>query len=258
MFCSCLQKQNTISSARKDQRILLSVRRNEYHLHNVDRILNLMRMGDLTEENQQKRQSVDVMLCQAFNNLMNIRLNNPRDSIQSFLVKVNQLYPNKLLNENTNLLVVGLYSSTGMKKRLKSGKLKYDSATNSSQGHFILATLDLIEAKVTFIDSLNEKIHKSSFFDFPMVAQTFVDIYACIKLMKKEEASQLSFNQKLMKTQIASDCGLHLCANAELILKNLCPSKQNFRDENIKQIRQYHFLLCDETIKTFRLDLNCQ
>ena len=144
---------------------------------------------------------------------------------------------------------------TGFKRRLQTGKFRYDSRMNKSQGHFILAKLDMTASKVTIIDSLNHEFHRSPYFDFPTVAQTFHDIYSSIKMKKKEEPTQLQFSQQMIQNQFASDCGLHLCANAELILRNLCPEKQTFRDEEIKKIRNYHFLLCDGTMNTFRLEL---
>ena len=227
-------------------------RRNEYFLEDVDRILNIMkRIGDLSADNQSK----DIMLCQAFNNLINIRLKYPYESIEFFTSKINEMFPNGLLKNNTDILVIGLYSSTGMKRRLKNGILKYDSYRNRTQGHFITAKLDLSASRVTFIDSLNEDISRSSYFDFPIIAKILTDVYSSIKMAKNEEPERLQFSQQMMKRQMASDCGLHLCSNAELLIRNLCPGKQYFRDNTIKTIRQYHYLICNGKINSLRLDL---
>ena len=55
------------------------------------------------------------------------------------------------------------------KKQLRRGNFQYDSRTNSTQGHFITAKLDLSKSKVIFIDSPNQDITKSSYFDFPQI-----------------------------------------------------------------------------------------
>ena len=38
-------------------------------------------------------------------------------------------------------------------------------------------------------------------------------------------------------------------------LRNFRPEKQYFRDEDTKRIRHYHYLLCEQKVKTFKLDL---
>ena len=49
--------------------------------------------------------------------------------------------------------------------------------------------------------------------------------------------------------------GLHLLVNTELWLRNCRPEKQYFRDDEIKRIRHYHYLLCEQKLRTFKLDL---
>lgn len=73
--------------------------------------------------------------------------------------------------------------------------------------------------------------------------------------LKKKKPLELQFDQQMMKRQIASDCGLHLLVNTELWLRNCRPEKQYFRDDEIKRIRHYHYLLCEQKLRTFKLDL---
>ena len=186
---------------------------------------------------------------------MRLRLENSFESIDSFLIRVNEMFPNGLFHEETDIVLTGLYSSVGIKKGLRRGKFQYDSRTNVTQGHFITAKLDLCTSKVTFIDSLNQDITKSSYFDFPLLARLFTDVYECIMTLKKKKPIALQFDQQMMKRQMASDCGLHLLVNSELWLRNFRPEKQYFRDEDIKRIRHYHYLLCEQKVKTFKLDL---
>ena len=241
--------------ARKDE-VFGFDRRNEYFLHEVDHILNLMKTNAITsDDDKPKSQSIEIMLCQAFNSLMRLRLENPFESIDSFLIRVNEMFPNGLFHEETDIVLTGLYSSVGIKQRLRRGKFQYDSRTNVTQGHFITAKLDLRTSKVTFIDSLNQDITKSSYFDFPLLARLFTDVYECIMTLKKKKPIALQFDQQMMKRQMASDCGLHLLVNSELWLRNFRPENQYFRDEDIKRIRHYHYLLCEQKVKTFKLDL---
>ena len=73
--------------------------------------------------------------------------------------------------------------------------------------------------------------------------------------VEEKKPMELQFDQQMMKRQMASDCGLHLLVNTELWLRNFRPEKQYFRDEDIKRIRHYHYLLCEQKLRIFKLDL---
>ena len=53
--------------------------------------------------------------------------------------------------------------------------------------------------------------------------------------VEEKKPIALQFDQRMMKRQMASDCGFHLLVNFELWLRNFRPEKQYFRDEDIKR-----------------------
>ena len=116
----CQISENESLNAKNEMRRLNCIdqepgfyKRNEYYLSDVDRLLNMMKLGFITANGQPHDPSIDIMLCQAFNNLINIRLKNPFQSIESFNNEIDQMFPNGLINDKTNILITGLYSSTG-------------------------------------------------------------------------------------------------------------------------------------------------
>ena len=152
--------------ARKDE-VSGFDRRNEYFLHEVDHILKLMKTNAITTvNNETKSPSIEIMLCQAFNSLMRLRLESPTESIEMFLLKVNEMFPNGLFHSETDIVLTGLYSSVGIKKRLRRGNFQYDSRTNSTQGLLLY---------------------------FPLLSKVFTHIYGSIMTLKKTKTFELPF-----------------------------------------------------------------
>ena len=177
-------------------------------------------------------------------------LQQPTASFDSLMSQAKEQFFKGLPFDKFNTLVVGLFSTAGMKRRFKKGEFSYDSST----GHYITAQLNMSTSTVVFYDSINENLRRSSYFDFALIARVFQNIHNYYKKKRNQPLKQLIF-QQLLKSQGNNDCGCHTMINIELLIRKKNPAAQTFNTELIQKIRKYHFLLRHQYIHEFRLKM---
>ena len=77
--------------------------------------------------------------------------------------------------ENFSQLLIGLYSTEGMKQSMKEGVLNLEDY--NTNGHYIMVKLDINSAKAIFYDSYSDDVRKSPYFDFSVISRIIRDMY---------------------------------------------------------------------------------
>ena len=239
-------------------------RSKQYVQGDIDFIINRMRGNDrnfhgvpmVCNENPLSGSNfIDIMNPATFSRLAKMTLHQNSESFESLMTRAEGEFGPGLPFDHFNSLLVGLYSSTGMKQRLKNGEFSYDSYSHDIGGHFIMAKLDMSTSTVVFYDSINSDIRQSSYFDFALIARVFQNIHSYYKLKRNQPLQQIIFQQQALKSQGNNDCGCHTLINIELLLRGQDPALQTYNGQIIQKIRKYHFLLRHQFVHDFRLKL---
>ena len=239
-------------------------RSKQYVQGDIDFIINRMRGDDrnchgvsmVCNENPLSGSNfIDIMNPATFSELAKMTLHQHSESCESLMTRAQGKFAPGVPFEHFNSLLVGLYSTTGMKQRLKKGEFSYDSYSRDTGGHFIMAELNMSTSTVVFYDSINSDIRQSSYFDFALIARVFQNIYSYYKLKRNLPLQLIIFQQQALKSQGNNDCGCHTLVNIELLLREQDPALQTFNSEIIQKIRKYHFLLRHQFVNDFRLKL---
>ena len=236
---------------------------NEYDLGSVSYIIQRFKCGtdqsngpamncpsnDIYSEN-----SAELLNPTMFLKLTQIFLSQPSQTFTEWMNNVKQqLNGNYLPRSRFDKLIIGLFSTTGMKKRFSKGQFAYDSTP--SPGHFITMDLNMQSSSLTIYDTLNTDIRSSEYFDFPLTLTIINYIYCYYKHERNESREALKVIQQKMQKQKSVDCGPHTLMNIELLIQNKNLASQAFNNQLIADVRKYHFLLYESSINDLRLDM---
>ena len=181
-----------------------------------------------------------------------------RPSATAEMIMTDALQPDQLKralpsSQNFQFLLIGLYGSQTLRRKIMAGKFGY--GTMEDAGHFIVCRLDIVSSQVIFYDTLNESIQSSSYFDFPIIFKTLRFIHDFYRTKQNMNRCELNVSQQILQNQRGLNCGCHLLINLELLLWNQNLAEMSFNDEIIKDIRKYHFLLRYTDFDEYRLKL---
>ena len=242
-------------------------RQRQYMLSDVDILINRMRGHNLNyagnslscSENLLSSESfIESINASTFNSLIRLCLTNkslPFNDIMEMALNPLTGFPAGLPTQNCKSVVIGLFSSTNMKRKMKKGIFSYDSANDSGGGHFMLVQLHVDSSKVEIFDSLNYDLRQSPYFFFPIIHRILQGLHDFLKVKRNQPTATIQYIHQKIKQQSNVDCGVHTLINFELLLRRKNPAIQNFDQKLIRTIRRYHYLLKKEVINEFRLEL---
>ena len=116
---------------------------------------------------------------------------------------------------STKVLIIGLYSTTGMKTLNEAGFGREHIAENHA-GHFGLLILNIRRSECTIYDSMNHQFDNSPYFLSTKIKNAVTGLHDFYRRGQGKEKRQLAFSQAVVPGQGLNDCGVHLLANAEL------------------------------------------
>ena len=235
-------------------------RSRQYEIGDIDFIINRWRGSNIQGAKTMAKpfnNGYDCVSPSTINDLIKMIINQPSATAEELMEialrpdKLERALPSK---NNLRILAIGLYGSTGLRRKIKAGKFGFGGADDS--GHYICCKLDIESANVTFFDSLNHNIQSSSYFDWPILIRLMQILCDYYRIKQNLNTCELAVNQPFIQFQRGQNCGCHCLMNLELILFGGDPAETSFKDDIIKDIRRYQFLLRHTGFSEYRLNFD--
>ena len=105
---------------------------------------------------------IDIMNPGTFNGLIKMTFEQKTQSFSAIMAQSEDEFSNGFPMENFGELWIGIYSTAGMKSRIRDRVFRLDLEHEESYGHYIMAKLDMKNSKLIFSHSEEKNATKTT------------------------------------------------------------------------------------------------